>query len=74
MASRLGLARVYSAGGLAAAFSATVFSCQPGVAWAEKDIYLDPDAWERAAKALRDINSQSNSKKVCTWRGGREFA
>ncbi|CAD7704763.1 unnamed protein product [Ostreobium quekettii] len=61
MAARLWALRMGGAAALAAAASGGA-----GAVLCDKDPppYLDPEAWERAAKALRDINAQPNAKKI----------
>lgn len=40
-----------------------------GVAYCEiSGNYFDPEALERGAKALREINKSSNAKQVLAWR------
>lgn len=60
-----GRAKLMSMGGFVGAISLTLTAISPRIYFCDKEQpYLDPDAWERAAKALRDINSQANAKLV----------
>ena len=50
-----------------AAMAAGVATATATVAFAEKDKlkdYFDPEAYERAAKALKEIEKSSNAKQV----------
>ena len=66
MASRLWALPLYGARMFGAVALTAAASGGAGVVFCDKEPppYLDPEAWERAAKALRDINAQPNAKKV----------
>ena len=70
MACRWWVHCLYGSGLVGAAVITGARSRGAGVGHCDEDSpsYLDPEAWERAAKAVRDINSQQNAKKV--WLAG----